>query len=410
MKLNLGEKIRELRRRADMTQEELASRLGVTYQSVSRWECDVTYPDTELLPEIAGIFSVSMDELFDIPEEKKEDEARKIVDELRREAEKLDVDSARICELIRELRRNYIDTYAMTMFFKICGDHGCFRHPDVLSEVRLTFEAYAPSHSYGDGLEIAIKQMGMIEDDEHLHAFLKRYASETESDVSSRTILLERAMRRGDFDKYDSLRQLALFDTMDNLCDTVNYARGPFLWGNTPQTVDADTLQTLLCANSFQLETLNRFCGIGHDESRPVSGNGQVDFWIQVRLMLGFQRCRFLSALGRIDETFSVLEDSVGLLERGMEITEKTTLTCTSPWLRDVKFSAQEMWFDNGPDGKEERTVYIENETGIYLLDPSNYERWMTDTALFGDAMRDDARFEPLYARVKRLLVYRDGE
>ena len=48
MKLNIGNNIRMLRRAADMTQEELADRLGVTYQSVSRWENGGTYPDMEL--------------------------------------------------------------------------------------------------------------------------------------------------------------------------------------------------------------------------------------------------------------------------------------------------------------------------------------------------------------------------
>ena len=38
MKLNIGENIRRLRRAADMTQEQLADKLGVSYQSVSRWE------------------------------------------------------------------------------------------------------------------------------------------------------------------------------------------------------------------------------------------------------------------------------------------------------------------------------------------------------------------------------------
>ena len=38
MKLKIGERIKVLRRERDMTQEELAEQLGVTYQSVSRWE------------------------------------------------------------------------------------------------------------------------------------------------------------------------------------------------------------------------------------------------------------------------------------------------------------------------------------------------------------------------------------
>lgn len=64
MKLNLGTTIRELRRRDDRTQEELAALLGVTAQAVSRWESGGSYPDMELIPAIANVFGISIDELF----------------------------------------------------------------------------------------------------------------------------------------------------------------------------------------------------------------------------------------------------------------------------------------------------------------------------------------------------------
>ena len=64
MKLNIGENIRRLRRAADMTQEQLADKLGVAYQSVSRWENGTTYPDMELLPALSSIFGVTVDELL----------------------------------------------------------------------------------------------------------------------------------------------------------------------------------------------------------------------------------------------------------------------------------------------------------------------------------------------------------
>ena len=64
MQLNLGEKIRELRRRDERTQENLADALGVTSQAVSRWEAGGSYPDMELMPSIANYFGVTIDELF----------------------------------------------------------------------------------------------------------------------------------------------------------------------------------------------------------------------------------------------------------------------------------------------------------------------------------------------------------
>ncbi|MBQ2963678.1 MAG: helix-turn-helix transcriptional regulator [Clostridia bacterium] len=60
----IGENIRKLRRENDVTQEMLADHLGVTFQSVSKWERGETYPDITMLPAIASFFNVSCDELL----------------------------------------------------------------------------------------------------------------------------------------------------------------------------------------------------------------------------------------------------------------------------------------------------------------------------------------------------------
>lgn len=53
--------IRELREQHEMTQDDLANRLGVKYQSVSRWERGIAYPTMDNLVAIAEIFGVSTD-------------------------------------------------------------------------------------------------------------------------------------------------------------------------------------------------------------------------------------------------------------------------------------------------------------------------------------------------------------
>ena len=64
MNLNLGNKIHELRKIKGVTQEILASALGITGQAVSRWEAGGSYPDMEMIRAIANYFGVSIDELF----------------------------------------------------------------------------------------------------------------------------------------------------------------------------------------------------------------------------------------------------------------------------------------------------------------------------------------------------------
>lgn len=52
------------RKKLGLTQDALAGKLGVTFQAVSKWENGQSCPDIDLLPKLADIFSVSIDELF----------------------------------------------------------------------------------------------------------------------------------------------------------------------------------------------------------------------------------------------------------------------------------------------------------------------------------------------------------
>ena len=65
MDMTLGNKIATYRKKLGITQEGLAKKLDVTNQAVSKWESDQCCPDIVLLPKIADIFGISLDELFD---------------------------------------------------------------------------------------------------------------------------------------------------------------------------------------------------------------------------------------------------------------------------------------------------------------------------------------------------------
>ena len=62
--LKLNDTICFYRKKQGLTQEELAGKLGVTNQSVSKWESAQCCPDISLIPKLADIFDVSIDELF----------------------------------------------------------------------------------------------------------------------------------------------------------------------------------------------------------------------------------------------------------------------------------------------------------------------------------------------------------
>lgn len=60
----LGENIRRFRKMMNLTQEDLADKIGVTYQAVSKWENAQSAPDISFLPVLADVFGCSIDDLF----------------------------------------------------------------------------------------------------------------------------------------------------------------------------------------------------------------------------------------------------------------------------------------------------------------------------------------------------------
>ena len=63
--MNIGEKIRNLRKEKKVTQEELAEYLHISSQAVSKWETGASSPDIDMLPKLAIFFGTTLDHLLD---------------------------------------------------------------------------------------------------------------------------------------------------------------------------------------------------------------------------------------------------------------------------------------------------------------------------------------------------------
>ena len=68
---NIGKFIRENRKKMGLSQAELAEKLGVTYQAVSKWENGKNLPDMLVLKELSDLFNVNIDEILNGKEQKK---------------------------------------------------------------------------------------------------------------------------------------------------------------------------------------------------------------------------------------------------------------------------------------------------------------------------------------------------
>lgn len=77
--MDIGKNIKKFRLENELTQEQLAEKLGVSMQAVSRWETSITYPDIILLPLLAEIFNCTTDELLAVDNLKKEKDIKEIL-------------------------------------------------------------------------------------------------------------------------------------------------------------------------------------------------------------------------------------------------------------------------------------------------------------------------------------------
>ncbi len=124
MKLNIGETIKKLRKEREITQEEFAEVLGVSCQSVSRWETGACYPDIELIPVIASFFGISTDKLMGIDELTEKENVEKYLERFQTAISKGEIyDCISIArEGVKEYPNNYVLLDKLMYALFVSGD------------------------------------------------------------------------------------------------------------------------------------------------------------------------------------------------------------------------------------------------------------------------------------------------
>ena len=70
--MHLGDNLLKARKRMNLSQEEVAEKLGVSRQTISKWELDETLPDIRQSKKLASLYNLSLDELIEFDVEIKE--------------------------------------------------------------------------------------------------------------------------------------------------------------------------------------------------------------------------------------------------------------------------------------------------------------------------------------------------
>lgn len=109
--INFGDQLKSLRKQKGVTQEELASFLGITFQAVSKWERGEGLPEISLLPLIADFFCITIDELLGSGSEKSKQEVEKCLRQGSLYFNKMDFENSAVT--LRGGLREYVNSYEL---------------------------------------------------------------------------------------------------------------------------------------------------------------------------------------------------------------------------------------------------------------------------------------------------------
>lgn len=130
--MSLGERLYELRKKKGLSQEEVAEKLNVTRQSVSKWETDESKPDFDKIVPICELYEISTNELLGGTKEEKEEQEVEVINKDNKKKRALIITSAiflyflaLIWIIVSEVSFNLNEGFMVGGFFLLCGIATC---------------------------------------------------------------------------------------------------------------------------------------------------------------------------------------------------------------------------------------------------------------------------------------------
>ena len=381
MKLNFAENLRKLRRERGFTQEGLAEKMGVSFQTVSRWETGVVYPDIELLPEIADFFEVRVDELLGCTKEDKDkDQKRRWA-----EYEKLSDPEAQYA-FLKAMKRDFPKQYMIP--YHMLGIMYVDRiHIDELCSVFEDFSSLCTDKYY---IDWAQQMYISLEEENAVKAYIaKSGLSENDAEV----YLEKRYFYRKEWAKYDLQRQLNLVHEIHEICFDKLRKRNPWSAENS------------VWAMKKALELINAISDA--DGKHLVTGGMSLDLWFADRYLLGFRLAAALAACGKKDEAYEALESAVEIVEKVSSLSEDTVLGYHSPTLDRITGRLSTGYTNIGEmykhisfyDGEEK----LDRGFSAFLANDLNFLEERKGWEWF-DSIRDEERYKVLTERFRKAV------
>lgn len=159
MNIYFGENLKRLRLQKNLTQEKLADFLGVSFQSISKWERGDTYPDITMLPSIASFFGVSADELLGVDKAKRDEMIANYIEEFERLYYK---DTPKAFEIISQAVKEFPGEFKLLIRYMmglISTKGGIHDNPKEIYDEMLSINDSIQNYSTSDSIRIKAKRI-----------------------------------------------------------------------------------------------------------------------------------------------------------------------------------------------------------------------------------------------------------
>ena len=311
--LPIGERIRNLRRAKDETQEDLAFVLDVSFQAVSRWEKGDAYPDIELLPKLAAHYGVTTDALLGADEETVQAE-RKMQIEKCREDIMTSWPKAKTTEekrIVYGEARGAFDRFPEELYFAYvaanCLIADILPREEALPKFRVLcsrmLEQPVPVWRF-----FALRLIYLYEEEEKLEEYWKYVPPYP---FTRNSLLAERYAFRGEIERHHRKRKENLFEALRHTFEVEFH-------DDTPEGAAASARAILKIIDTLR----------DPDDDR--------DAWLAERILYNHILANAYDRLGQKESCYRALDTAVTLCELCFTIPENEPLAFHSPVLDPV--------------------------------------------------------------------------
>ena len=319
MQLQIGENIRTNRQRLKLTQEELAQKLGVSFQSVSRWENGITYPDIELLPMLAMLFDISVDTLIGTDkaqEEEKTAEYYEMFTHASGKEERLKILREALGCFPYNVRLKLTYARYLTTLRLSSGDDP----KESLNEIRtICTSVWEESDDYDDRMEAIRIMTEAVDDEDELYEWVNR-SQFGESDFE---VLMNRYERRGEWENYEKTKEQYLLWSIKDFCMNVRHR----LYRDRNDGFPKSAAEGSVKANGIVINILDL-----------VSDGGNKDAFLYEYAFYHTRLAAGYFGSGEKEEGYKTMEIAVDEILRWFDIPEGTEIPYECYCFRDLTY------------------------------------------------------------------------